>query len=327
MGEFTSILDKIKKKYIQINAEKYERIINLLGFIWEEFKQILKIAKVENNNYKLYIRELLNFYDPKKNPATRIKIIEKLPIKDKIFENKIINEAALIELLEFEVIYLIKRTNNEHLLLTPEGLIFYFALLKSKRYDDIYRLNTLLIQNYEKLLIQRFRDFIFEKLNLFQTKKEGTSLNYTDIGILLFFLVNGSIDKERAFTREDLRSERALNCVVQAFHRNKNFDEEDRTHCRIRVLQSDISLLQSKIGYVIHNEKSLYFLKSEDLSYLLKVLKDNFKKKESEEIISRWDAFLKEYDYWRPLLRQNNICYYDKFEVKKLEAEILNISK
>lgn len=325
MDEIFSILDDIKKKYIQIDLDKYERIKNFLGLIWDKFKQISGVNGIPEENYDEQINNLLDFYSPKKNPATRIKIIENLPSKTKLLEEDIINKEEVEELQENNIIYIIKRTDYDYLLLTPEGLIFYFALVNSKNYDDIYRLNTLLIQNYEKYLLNNLRNFIFKKFDLFQTKSEGVNLNFKDIGILLFFLVNGSIDKEKAFTREDLRSERAINCVVQAFYKNKELDEEKRNKIRIRVLQSDVSLLDSKIGYVIHNKKSTYFLRSKDIPLLLNILKENIRSQKKEEIISRWDSFLKEYDYWRPLLRQNNICFYDRFEVKKIEEEILNI--
>lgn len=325
MSEYTTILDNIKKKYIQIKLDKYERIKKLLGLIWDNFNPLLRIKNVNDDDYEKFINNLLDFFNPKKNPVTLIKIIEKLPSKAKVLEDEIINEEEMEELYENNIIYIINRTNKEHLLLTPEGLIFYFALINSRNYDDIYRLNTFLIQNYEKYLLNNFRNFIFKKFDLFQTKKEGVTLNFKDIGILLFFLVNGSIDKERAFTREELHSERAINCVVQAFFEDKEFDEEKRNKIRIRVLQSDISLLGPKIGYVIHNEKSTYFLRSKDLPLLLKILKENIKSRKKEEVISRWNFLLKEYDYWRPLLRQNNICFYDRFEVKKIETEILNI--
>ena len=325
MDEIFSILDDIKKKYIQIDLDKYERIKNLLELIWEKFKQISEVNGIPEENYNEQINNLLDFYNPKKNPATRIKIIENLPSKAKLLEEDIINEEEVEELHKNNIIYIIKRTDNDYLLLTPEGLIFYFALVNSKNYDDIYRLNTLLIQNYEKYLLNNLRNFIFKKFDLFHTKREGVNLNFKDIGILLFFLVNGSIDKQKAFTREDLRSERAINCVVQAFYKNKEFNEEKRSKIRIRVLQSDVSLLDSKLGYVIHNKKSTYFLRSKDLPLLLNILKENIRSQKKEEIISRWNSFLKEYDYWRPLLRQNNICFYDRFEVKKIEEEILNI--
>lgn len=325
MSEYFSLLDNIKKKFIQLNESDYEKILSLLGLIWDNFKTHLIIKESEDNIYENQIDGLIDFYNPKKNPATRIKIIESLPSMSKILADEIIDKKQLLDLLQVSILYIVKRVNKEYLLLTPEGLIFYFALLDSRKYDDIYRLNTKLIQNYEKYFLNKLREFIFEKFRLLQTKKEGVVLDFKDMGILLFFLVNGSIDEEKAFTREDIRSERALNCVVHSFHVNKELTEEERINYRIRVLQSDVSLLQNKIGYVVHNKESTYFLKSIDLPYIYTILKETIKVKNKKQLISRWKSFQKEYNYWRPILRQNNICFYDRFEVEKMEKEILNI--
>lgn len=323
MDKILSILDKIRSQYIQINLDKFVRIKNLLGLIWEQFQLNSNINSTIHGDYEEQITLLLDFFDPKKNPNTRIKVIEQLPSKARILEENIIYEEDIEELYNNNVLYIIERTNIEYLLLTPEGLVFYIAIINSKRYDDVYRLNSLIIQNYEKFLLNNFRKFIFKKFDLYQTKKEGIILNFKDIGIILFFLVNGSIDKDKSFTRDDINSEKALNCAIHAFFENEEFDEEKRSKVRIRILQSDISLLNSKIGYIVYNEKSTYYLRSKDLPFLLKILKENIKSKKKKEILSRWHFFLKEYEYWRPLLRQNNICFYDRFEVKKIEHEIL----
>ena len=325
MVDYFSILDNIKKKYIQIDKVKYEKIVTFISFMWNCVKELLKIKNNKEKNYDLQIKEYLSFFDPKKVPATRLKIVNKLPSRNMILSKNLIEEKEIEELNRYKIIDIIKRVNKYYLIITPEGLIFYFALLESKNYDDIYRLNTLILQKYEKLLLNKFREFIFQKISFIQTKEDKITLNNLDIGILLFFLVNGSIDQEKAFIRESMDLERALNTIVYSFYKNKEFSEEERTDIKIRVLQSDLSLLQSKIGYIIHSEKKVFFLKSEDLTFIFNVLKEGIKEKNKDDIISRWNFFLNEYNHWRPILRQSNMCFYDRFEVKKIEEEILNI--
>ena len=74
------------------------------------------------------------------------------------------------------VLFKIYRINNNYLVLTPEGLIFLLALEKSKKYDNYYRLNTLIIDNYQKLLFIKYREFIFEKFENLQIVKKETPL-------------------------------------------------------------------------------------------------------------------------------------------------------
>ena len=331
MSEFISNLDNIKRNYIQIQLEKYDILKNFLQNIWIETKKLLKIKDKEKSNYIMLITELLEYYNPKRTPASCLKIIEKLPSLKDIEALNIITEEDLRKLDELKIIYIIKRADNEFPLLTPEGLIFYFALIESKKYNDLYRLNTLIIQKYEKLLLNKFRNFILEKFINFQiTKDETPSLSKKDVGIILFFLVNGSVDENKAFTRESKDSEKALNCIIQAFNEDLDMNDEFRNDLKIvpiRILQSDISVLDKKMRYPFHNEKSIYYLKSKHLNFVLKTLKKAVELIEFDEIKSRWEHFMKEYNYWRPLLRQNKVCYYDHRQVEKIEREILKLNK
>lgn len=228
MPEYKTILDKVKEEYIKIPIEKYENIRKFLKEYWDLIKNKLKIENKEGVNEETQLNELINYYDPKKTPATRLNLIENLPPLEDVIQQNSELENDLEKMLELNILFKIDRINNKYLLMTPEGLIFLFALEKSRKYDYQYRLNTLLIENYQKLLYEKFREFIFEKFgNLQIIKKDIPNFTNKDIAILLFLLINGSISKEKAFNREKRGSEKALNSIVQAFHKNLEFSEED----------------------------------------------------------------------------------------------------
>lgn len=325
-----TIIDRIKKNYIQIDSEIYSQIKEFLCSIWNKFKKIMSIEEVDDNDYSEQLNKLIDFYDPKKNPATRLKFIEKLPSYDIINEKININKDQYQNMLELKIIYEIKRTSSSHLLLTPEGLIFYLALINSKNYDDVYRLNTFVVQNYEKMLFEKYREFVFEKFENLQIEEDiDVNLSNKEIAILLFFLVNGSIGEEKMFKRSSMEIEIAINCIVQAFNKNIELNEETRYNeeiVPIRILQRDLSTLQKKIRYAIYSEKSIYYLKVQEIEYLISTLRRVLENKERNEMRGRWKNLIKEYNYWRPLLRQESVCFYDFNTVNIIEKDIIKIS-
>jgi len=331
MIEYKTILDKVKEEYIQIPLERFEKIKKFLREYWGLIKINLKIENKEEVNIESNLIELLNYFDPKRTPATRLNLIENLPPLEDIIQQNFEIENDLIKMQKLFVLFKINRINNSYLVLSPEGLIFLLALEKSKKYDNYYRLNTLIIDNYQKLLFIKFREFIFEKFeNLQIVKKETPAFTKKDIAILLFFLINGSISKKNAFKRDERGSEKALNCIVQAFHKNLILSEEDRDDEKvvpIRVLQSDLSVLQKTIGYAINIEQGKYFIKPSEVLFIKTQLKKFFKEKIDikQDFISRWNSFKKEYNHWRPLLRENKICYYDYQVLEDFEVYINNL--
>lgn len=331
MIEYKTILDKVKEEYIQIPLERFEKIKKFLTEYWDLIKINLKIKNKEEDNNESNLIELINYFDPKRTPGTRLNLIENLPSLEDIIQQNFEIEDDLIKMQKLFVLFKINRINNNYLVLTPEGLIFLLALEKSKKYDNYYRLNTLIIDNYQKLLFIKFREFIFEKFeNLQIFKKETPAFTKKDIAILLFFLINGSISKKNAFKRDERGSEKALNCIVQAFHKNLILSEEDRDDGKvvpIRVLQSDLSVLQKRIGYAIIIEQGKYFIKPSEVLFIKTQLKKFFKEKieNKQDFISRWNSFKKEYNHWRPLLRENKICYYDYQVLEDFEVYINNL--
>jgi len=325
MSEYISIIDNIKQEYFQIDIEKFEIIINFLSYLWDETKNVLNIKATD---YTEKLSELIDIFNPKRSPATRLRLVEKLPTMNKVFESKKIVEEELNKLRDFKVLYIIERGSDEYLLLTPEGLVFMIALQNSKKIDEYYRLNTVKLQDYEKVLQMQYRNFIFEKFENLQMSTIPL-ISIKEIAILLFFMVNGSIGNDKAFVRTPTQLEKALNSIVQAFNKNMEMNEESRNDNKIvpiRILQRDLSTLQKKIGYSIYNVKSTYFLKSKDISYLKKVLKQSIEKKREDNISSRWDFFIKEYEYWRPYFREKKVCFYNYKDVENLENEIMKRS-
>ncbi len=324
-----NIYNLIKKKYIQISNEKYIKIKALFDDYFDKICRLLKINNVKKEELDdVLVKFIKKTFDPKKAPQLRLKLIESLPTYHILIEKYPRLEEDLNFMKTNEIFLPIRRSSEEYLLLTPEGAAFYIALLNSKKYENIYRLNTLILERIEKKIYYEYRYFLLDKFKQFNIQKEKDySLGNKDIAILLFFLINGSIGKERAFTRAGKGSEKALNCIVHAFDKNLEFTDELRNDERvvpIRVLQSDLSLLQKKIGYPIYNEKSTYFIKKNFENFLFNVLQKVVKKKDKKDLKSRWDKLLKEYNYWRPILRQNNVCFYDFQIVEKLEKILFN---
>ena len=326
MDPNNTIIDSIKKHYSQIDSQIYSQIKEFLCSIWNKFQKVISIEEVKDDNYSEQLNKLIDFYDPKKNPATRLKFVEKLPSYDIINEGINISKDQYQNMLELNIIYEIKRTSSSHLLLTPEGLIFYLALIN---YDNVYRLNTFVVQNFEKILFEKYREFVFEKFENLQIEEDiEINLSNKEIAILLFFLINGSIGEENLFKRSTMEVEIAINCIVQAFNNNIEMNEETRYNeeiVPIRILQRDLSTLQKKIRYAIYSEKSIYYLKVKERDYVISTLRKVLENKERNEIIERWNNLIKEYNYWRPLLRQENVCFYDFNTVNIIEKDIIKI--
>lgn len=331
MIDFETILDKIKEEYIQISEKQFNRLINFLKDYWNQTKQNLNIQYDDSDENVKLLTELIKYFDPKKTPATRLSLINNMPpIEDIINSNEDIEEDLDI-MQKLRILFRVERINNQYLIITPEGLIFLFALENSKKYDDNYRLNTLLIDKYEKFLFKKYREFIFEKFeNLQIIKKETPIFTNKDVGILLFFLINGSIRKKNAFNRQKRGSEKALNCVVRVYHKDIELTEEDRDDEKIvpiRVLQSDLSVLQKKIGYAINIEEGQYFIKESEDIFIKEQLKMFLREKrdKKKDILSRWNKFKREYNHWRPILRENKICYYNYQIQEEIEEFIQNL--
>ena len=335
MNEYKSVLDKIKENYLKIDVFTYNLLKKILSFLWEKSKNYLDIREKEENENYYQFNQYLKYFNPKKVPSTRLSLIECLPNLEELLTKFPNFKEELKNVLESQILLKIKRVNKNYLLLTPEGLIFIYSIKNSKKYDENFRLNTFIIQKFEKLLLKGYREFIFEKFyNLQITEEKTPSLNNKDIGILLFFIINGSIGEENSFRREGKRTERSINCIVQAFNKNIKFDDEKRMNDEIvpiRILQKDISLLQKKIGYSIHNENRIYYIKENSFQYILKRLKESFIEYQDEseinELKSRWEHFLREYNHWRPILRRHNMCFYDYSVIDKIEKKILNFNK
>lgn len=329
MSEIINNFDKIKAKFIEIPFDKYEIIKNMLLEYWERITNLLKISIKEENPQHQQLIEFIEYFDPKKTPSSRLKVIEKLPTFNEIVEKYLQIEKEIELMIEIGIFFPITRSYTQFLLLTPEGLVFLFILLDSKKYDNIVRLNTLILQKYEKFIYLKFREFLFSKFERLSIKEdEEIPLTFKDIAIIAFFLVNSSIGKDKAFTREIKGTEKALNCVVQAFDKNVKLNDEqrnDENFVPIRVLQSDLSILQKKIGYAIYNEKSIYYIKINFINFLYDILFKAIKTKDKSDLKSRWEHFLKEYEHWRPLFRESNICYYNYQVVEKLKSAILSI--
>lgn len=328
MNEYINNFDKIKVIYMQLSVEKYQLIKSLMKEYWDKVSELLKIPKEGEKIPKSQIINYIKFFDPKKTPSSRLKIIESLPTSEKVIENNPQLKEELELMTDVGIFFPIVRSYKEYLLLTPEGLAFFFALLESKKYDNIYRLNTLILQNFEKIIYSEFRIFLFDKFKQLNIQKDKeVSLGFKDIAIILFFLINGSIGETKAFTRDIKGTEKALNCIVHSFDKNVELTGElrdDEEFVPIRILQSDLSLLQKKVGYPIYNEKSIYYIKENFADFLFKILKDTVKSKDKVDLKSRWEKLIKEYNYWRPLFRQSNICYFNYQTVEKLEKILVN---
>ncbi len=51
----TTVIDRIKKNYIQIDSERYNQIKEFLCLIWNKFKKIILIKEVDYENYTIAI--------------------------------------------------------------------------------------------------------------------------------------------------------------------------------------------------------------------------------------------------------------------------------
>ena len=328
MNDITNYFDNIKASFIEIPSDKYKFIKNMLMEYWMKITKLLKISNRKEKTQQQQLSEFLEYFDPKKTPSSRLKIIEKLPTFNETIEKYPQIEKEIELMIDIGIFFPITRSNTQYLLLTPEGLVFLFTLLDSKKYDDIVRLNTLILQKYEKIIYLKFRELLFSKFERLSIKEdEEIPLSFKDIAIIAFFLVNGSIGKDKAFTREEQGTEKALNCIIQAFDKKIQLNDENRNNesiVPIRVLQSDLSILQKKIGYAIFNEKSIYYIKKNFVNFLYGILFKAINTKEKLDLKSRWEYFLKEYEHWRPLFRQSDVCYYNYQVVEKLENAILN---
>ena len=168
MIEYKTILDRVKEEYIQIPLERFEKIKKFLRDYWDLIKINMKIENKEKTNIESHIIDLINYFDPKRTPATRLNLIENLPPLEDIIQQNFEIENDLIKMQKLFVLFRINRINHSYLVLTPEGLIFLLALEKSKKYDNYYRLNTLIIDNYQKLLSIKFREFILKNLKIYR---------------------------------------------------------------------------------------------------------------------------------------------------------------
>lgn len=314
----STILDNFVIVFNQLLVTEYESICKILDILWSSLKQLLGCPDQHDREaFQIYLSALL---DPKRTIITRLNVIDKLP-KYQYIQSKLNPDGKILtKLIETNAIQSIKRPNGNFLFLTPEGFGLLHSFRQSFALDNRYSPNGFVLRNFEKNLLTHYRHLIFDKIE--RLNAEPDLLSIREIGVVMFFFLNGSIGRERAFLLKLQDLNRAANCVAQAFDRKRQLTPEERINIRTRMFERDLSMIQEKVFNGIYNE-DCYYIRPELAEKILEVVKKGLQEKSTnkQERKQQWDALKQEYEHWRTLFLGNDVGFHEK--MREIELDVL----
>ncbi|MHA1386606.1 MAG: hypothetical protein ACTSR3_22870 [Candidatus Helarchaeota archaeon] len=322
MNSVDSFIDRIKNNFSKISEPKYKNLVKILSYIWKNTKKILNCKKSDDVCFEFFLDHV---FHPKRTPAKRLSYIHDFPTMEDLKKLMEYDPDLIHELEKLKIISLFKFPDKTNILLNPEGYGLLKSLEQREPVDNKYSPNGFFLRSFEKLLINYYRDLIFEKIENLIPKKEISTLSLKEIGVLLFFFLNNSFSTETAFIRKNLEVNRSINCIATAFKQGYALTEEQRDTLNLRVLERDISTIQQKIDFGLYNEQSKYYIKPEMRDKIFNLIISSLKDKKT--FIRNWQGLKEEYQFWRPVLESNEICFFKKTNEIELENKIKDFLK
>jgi hypothetical protein len=237
-----------------------------------------------SEDYEEAIGQIIDeVFNPLKTRGSLLRIQREMP------SSKDFPAESIKDLESLEYVVTLPSIHEERITITPEGLAY---LANSEMNISLGTLQNLISSLYRKHCFHQIRRL---------GKKE--TLKPKHVGVILFFLLNGSIGEEKAYIVENSGDKECVDRVVRAFLGGSE----------ARVDQSyalEYYLVEAKriLGDVIHNVRPKYFLKWQDLDYIVEsVAKTSIK---DLDFSTHWNSLVHEYHRNLTYLRSRKNSYH-----------------
>lgn len=247
--------------------------------IWE--RQILSMSIPDSRIHALEVL-IGKVFNPAKKRSTLLKIAREMPYAKDFSEND-------IEILEsYGYVVTVPTTLGKRVTVTPEGLI---SLEQHEKGISDFNLKEMVYQSYRK--------YCFHKIERLKKKEE---LKPKHIGVLLFFLLNGSIGQNKSYKVRSYEDLSYLEGIVRSYI-SDSYEVRDNYALKYYLVEA-----KRILGDIAVNKKPNYYLREETLGYVLESIGKEVKRDKSFH--KRWERLKNAYRENGTLLRMRGNSYY-----------------
>lgn len=295
-------------------------IKRILGKIWEIEHQELGIASSYPDNLVQLINKIFN---PKRKLSAINELIQSLPDLA-IFHNEFDYLDVSFEALEKQhLLRIISTRKAKRVTVTPEGLILLSLLETAHQSGDHYYIDPNMMASKLTTLIDLYDAKISAHLVRLE-KSYREELRMSEIGLLLFFLINGSVSEEYPCVNVNIDVTQTIETIVRAYSGDTK-GKRNEFHWRGWYLTE----ANRKLGGVLVNKEPNYYLKGDSVSFV----EEEICSKVTKDIDSYasfqkgWRRLLEEYQRGRPLLQRHSIAHFSQSRVDAIYNVMIRKAK
>ncbi len=294
-----------------------ESLKKILASIWNSECKRLHIA----SDYKDGLAQLIDaLFDPKKKLSVIAITIDSLPDASGIIQDLTFLSPTLEELEEQGFIRLIQTRTAKKVTVTPEGLTL-LDLLETAHHSgtQCYLDPDILAQRLSELLGLYNQKMSHHLVRLEKSRHERISM--AEVGLLLFFLVNGSIGEENACKNVDSETAQTIETIVRSFA-GGSIAKRNELHWRGWYLTE----ANRKLGGVIVNQEPIYYLKPSAVSLVEDEVCDRATENTNSYsfFLSGWQRLIETYQKGRLLLEKQSIGHYSQSRADSILGRVKN---
>ena len=305
----------------QIQALKREEALSIrriLGKIWDEECSNLNISSDFHRGLRLLVDRL---FDPKKKLSSISSQVELLPDISYLFPI-LSDDVSLEELQEKGFIRLIKTRESQKVTITAEGLILLNLFEYSHISGGHYYLNSELLSERLTELINVYNSILAAQLGRLESSYRQ-KLNNAEIGLLLFFIVNGSVGADKVCRNINENIAQTIEQIVRAYAATGKSKINEYNWRGWYLTEAN-----RKLGAVIVNKEPIYYMKPEALfkveeAIISRVTNSN---ESFSCFIKGWKRLIEEYQKGRPILEKFRIAHFSQSRIDSLYDRIRNVA-
>lgn len=313
----------MKSELPQMRSLKKEYAHSLrvvLGEIWRLERESLALAPTYPESLEQLVDAL---FDPKKKLSAIAGKVELLPNVSALSTLLISAKSSLEELRDRGLLWLIQTRRAKKVTITPEGLILLDLLASAHLRGNHYYLDAdLLGQKLSKLLDMYGAKMLSQLAKVERSYRE--ELNMAEVGLLLFFLINGSIGEEQACRNVDEETAQTVETIVRAYS-GSDKRKRHELHWRGWFLTE----ANRKLGGVLVNREPVYYLKPDSVSVVEDAIVSRVTKDSASftSFLEGWRRLNEVYLTSRPVLEKHGIAHFSRSRADSIYYRIENAAK
>ena len=268
--------------------------IETLRKIWKNQKYMMNLPEDRGLALKMVLEEIFN---PRRKRSSLLELTNRLPILNDFSKED-------VKTLERQgYIISIHTALGNRLTITPEGIIAI------EEYDTDAQLG----ENFRKIAYDSYRKHCFHKIERLRKKED---LKPKHIGILLFFLLNGSIGKKKSYKVRSYEDSLCLEKIVRSYISEEYTEIEDNYALKYFLVEA-----KRILGDVAFNKKPYYYLKEKTLDYVLESIQNQAN--QDRAFKKRWNRLKRAYRENITFLRMRENSYYTTSWEMELDSKFL----